>query len=563
MTTTRPRQLAALAAAAVLALTASACSSDGSGSTASASGEPGGLVISTGSTGQFSANFNPFLLSTALQPTQGVIYESLEYHNKARDDDPVPMLATEATWNDDGTVLSITTREGVIWSDGEPFTAEDVVFTFNLLTEYPALNAVGFDGTAELVDATHLTVSYDEPSLMDGDTLLAEQLIVPGHVWKDVEDPTTFANADPVGTGPFVLTDFAAETFTMERNETYWQADTVEVPELRYVALNGNTSALDTFLAGDIDWMSTSVPSIDQVLGGEEDVDYSAFHFMQTVLMTCSNADLGCTGAQTDPAVRQAVYYGIDRDQVNTLGFSGTGEDVSPTFALLPRDEALIADSIAEPVAPTSAQPDKVASVMTAAGWTKGSDGIYAKDGVRASMEITTVTGWTDYTAAIDTMADQLQQVGIEVVGHEVSQNEWLQAKADGGFELLIDALGQGASADPYYVYASAFASRGTAEVGGTATSDYARYSNPDVDAALEQLNALQDDAARAEQYAVIQEAIVADMPYIPLITGATQTEYRTDEWQGFPTEDDPYAINPTWGGISTAQILMHLTPVG
>jgi len=83
--------------------------------------------------GNFTENFNP-LLSTGAepQPSQGVIYETLFYYNMARAQKPVPVLGTAYTWNSDGTQLTITTRQGAKWTDGQAFTAQDVAFTFTL-----------------------------------------------------------------------------------------------------------------------------------------------------------------------------------------------------------------------------------------------------------------------------------------------------------------------------------------------------------------------------------------------------------------------------------------------
>lgn len=117
------RTIAVLAAIASL-MSVSACS--GGSNTAA-----GGTVVSifTGTTGTFNENFNPFS-PTALGPTLGVIYETLYWYNLASDEDPTPMLATGYEWNEDGSELTITTRKGVKWQDGEPFSAKDVAFTF-------------------------------------------------------------------------------------------------------------------------------------------------------------------------------------------------------------------------------------------------------------------------------------------------------------------------------------------------------------------------------------------------------------------------------------------------
>src|SRR5665811_1484895 len=118
-------------------------------------------------------------------------------------------------------------------------------------------------------------------------------------------------------------------------------------------------------------------------------------------LFTCSNADLGCTGPQTDPAVRKAIFYAMDRTQLNALAFQDTASEMSPGLALMPRDEAYVSNELAEKLAPSSPEAGSAESLLEGAGWAKGSDGIYAKDGQRLAMTVKVVTGWTDYITAV------------------------------------------------------------------------------------------------------------------------------------------------------------------
>ncbi len=126
-------------------------------------------------------------------------------------------------------------------------------------------------------------------------------------------------------------------------------------------------------------------------------------------LITCANTDLGCSGPQTDPAVRHAVADAINRKQLNSLAFANTASDISPTFALTTTQKDMISKAIEPAVMPDAPDTDAAASTLEGAGWKKGSDGIYAKDGQRLSMTVEVVTGWTDYITAIDTMTQQLK----------------------------------------------------------------------------------------------------------------------------------------------------------
>ncbi|HCX84833.1 MAG TPA: peptide ABC transporter substrate-binding protein [Micrococcales bacterium] len=559
------RLVAGLAAAAALALTLSACGGGGTSDDSTGAGETGGasasdattLIAYTGQAGDYQINYNPFSPSNI--GGRGTIYEPLFFFNKAQVQDPVPLLGTEYSWNDDGTVLSVTLREGVTWSDGEPFTAKDVAFTFDLIKNTAEINSSGFDATTEAVDDTHVTFTFTEPAFVRAPDVLT-QYIVPEHLWKDIS-PTEDVVENPIGTGPYLLGDFKPQAFTLVANEDYW-GGAPAVKAVRYLSLSGNQAGADALAAGTIDWQTGPVPNIDDVAGNYPGYDSLTANQNQVVLATCSNPDWGCTGVQTDPAVRQALYWALDRDQINNLAFQGTASEISPTFALVPSQESLISASITDPVAEAKADTAKAAEVLEAAGYTKGSDGIYEKDGQRVTVNIEVVTGWTDYITAIDTITAQAKAAGIEVTSTQSSWNEWTDKKQRGNFQLAIDSLWQGPAPDPYYVYQYFFT--GGAKVGENSGNAFSRYDNAEVSDAIVGLQKLNfDDPARDALFTTIQDAIVEDMPYVPVMTGGTTSEWNVEKFTGWPTEDDMYAFPAVWSALDMTEILKHLEPTG
>jgi peptide/nickel transport system substrate-binding protein len=552
---TRRRFAAAIAGAAALGLLLTACSGT-SGS--SGAGDDSTLVAYTGQAGDYQINFNPF--SPSRIGGLGTIFEQLFFYNKAEVSEPVPLLGTEQSWNEDGTVLSVALREGVEWSDGEPFTAEDVVFTFELIKDNPSINSSGFDGTVEAVDDTHLTFIFESPTYVKGPDILSTP-IVPEHLWKDV-NPVEDVVEQPVGTGAFLLKEFKPQAFTLEANRDYW-GEEPKLKQVRFVALSGNQAGADGIATGTIDWFTGPIPDIQNT--NENYPDYNAFTQWQSqmVLATCTSADMGCSGPQTDPAVRHALYYAIDREQLNSLAFLDTANEVSPAFTLTPSQDQFVSDAVEEPTAPMQAQPETAAQILEDAGWQKGEDGIYAKDGQRLSLTVEVVTGWTDYITAIDTMLSQAKAAGIELVAAQSSWNEWTERKGSGNFQLVIDSLWQGPAPDPYYLYSYFFDSSSGAEVGESAGNNVSRYSNPAVDEALDQLALLDPDEAAARQpyFGTIQAEIVRDMPYIPILTGGTTSVWNTADYTGWPSEEDLYAFPAVWSAFDAAEIFKRLEP--
>ena len=150
-------------------------------------------------------NFNPLMPENATSrwPTQFGIYEPLLVWNTVKSE-AVPWLAKEWAFSEDNLTLTFTLQEGVTWSDGTPFTAKDVAFTWNLFKENAALPGNGAQTamprltSIEAADDATVVFTFSEVfTVVLAD--IGQQLIVPEHIWSTVEDPTTFTNEEPVG----------------------------------------------------------------------------------------------------------------------------------------------------------------------------------------------------------------------------------------------------------------------------------------------------------------------------------------------------------------------------
>lgn len=285
----------------------------------------------------------------------------------------------------------------------------------------------------------------------------------------------------------------------------------------------------------------------------------------QIALYTCSSATMGCRGPQTDPTVRRAIYHAIDRTQLNTLAFEGTGSDVSPSFLLPDRDGDLISGKLQQRTA--SMQPDraKAQQILEGAGYAKGSDGIYAKDGKPLSLTLKTVSGWTDYITAVNTIGQQLKRSGIKLTPQQLSWNEFVDTKDRGDYQLIIDSLYQGPAPDPYYLYSYFFSTAQTAKVGAKPGPNVSRFSDPQVDQALDALKHINptDTAARQPHLETIQTRIEQAMPYIPVLTQGTISVYHDAKFTGWPTDDDSYAFPAVWAHPDNAEVFLRLKPAG
>ncbi|WP_336640692.1 ABC transporter substrate-binding protein [Microbacterium sp. USHLN272] len=552
--------LTAVAGASVLALGLTACGSGGSGDS-DANGDRA-LRVWAGSQTPITANYNPFA-PTVLHGALGPIYEPLFFFNKTADTEPVGLIGDTYEYNEDGTVITVTIKPDLKWSDGEPLTAADVAFSFGYEANSPEANGLV---SAEATDDTTVVLTYDSAQYTTEFQRLGSTYILPEHIWKDVDDYANFANEDPVGSGAYVVDKTTSESYTLVANENFRDAADLGVKKVQYIAVDNNQTAQDLLAAGKLDWTGMFIPNPDDVTANGA-IDWINTPQDPTVLYTCSNADLGCTGPQTDVAVRQALNAAIDRGTIKEKAFVDLTAEISPTYALLPRDEKWVADPANE-LSPQEADAAEAGSILEAAGYTKGSDGIYEKDGVPVELSLTSVDGWTDYNDAAKLIAEQAEAAGIKINASTVQWQEFSDTRQSGEYQLIVGGMIGTSVADPFQIYRDWFGGTAVASTGPvgeeipTGRWNFSRYDNPTVDAAIQSAISTNDEATKKELYATIQTEIVRDLPYIPLVINATQTFYNTKDYTGWPTEDDLYAFPPSWGAIAAGYVLTHLQPV-
>ncbi|MGV2983134.1 ABC transporter substrate-binding protein [Microbacterium sp. AGC85] len=556
----RRAAVTAIAGASVLALGLTACSGGGG---EEGDGAASSLRVWAGSQTPITANFNPFA-PTVLHGALGPILEPLFFFNKLADEPADGMIGESYEFNEDGTVITVKIKPDLTWSDGEPLTAEDVAFTFSYEGNNPEGQGLV---SAEATDDTTVVLTYGSPQFTTEWQRMGGTWILPAHVWSEVDDFANFTNEEPVGSGAYVVDSVTSESYTLVANENFRDAADLGVKTVQYIAIDANQSAQDLLAAGELDWAGMFIPNPDSVTANGQ-VDWVNTPQDPTVLYTCSNAELGCTGEQTDVAVRQALNLAIDRETIKEKAFVGLTGDISPTYALLPRDEKWVADSANE-VSPQTADAAAAGAILEAAGYTKDADGFYGKDGAPIELDLTSVDGWTDYNDAAKLIAEQAAAAGIKINASTVQWQEFSDSRQTGQYELIMGGMIGTSVADPFQIYRD--------WVGGTATQstnpvgeevpagrwNFSRYDNPTVDAAIAAAEATDDEAAKMAAYTTIQTEIVRDLPYIPLVINATQTFYNTKDFTGWPTEEDLYAFPPSWGSVASGYILQQLKPVG
>lgn len=561
MKATRARRAAVLVTAAGLAVgTVAACGS-GSGSSSGSTATSNKIInVATTGTGVV-ANFNPFAAATSLVGTQGMIYESLFYFNTVKVGDVQPELGTAYSFADGGKTIDITTRQGVRWSDGQPFSADDVAFTYNLIKNNAKLNLGALPLiSATASDASHVTLTFSQPVYTRVSNIVGGTAMVPKHIWASLPDPAAFTNAKPVGTGPFMLTSVSQQNWVLERNPNYWDAGKPKIKGIRFIQFSGNDSVTAALAAGQIDWCGGFIQDIDKQFISKDRAHNHYINESQALITNLvPNLD---KSVLADPAARKAVSQAINRDQLLQQAFSGYGKPVSVTELPIPLlSDYIKPDYQSSPLLTYNAST--AGQTLQQAGWAKGPDGIYAKGGRRLSFTVMTVEGWSDYISALQIMTQELKTAGIEMKTQQVSYNAFATAQQVGNFDVIITNT-YSDDGTPYSFYARAFASWRTAPVGKQADSNFGRFRDATVDQALhaiEQTPPDQTDAIKA-QILKIQDVIAAQLPYIPIQQSSALVEYRTANVTNFPTEQDHYAFAAPFGWWGLGVVAKNLVPV-
>lgn len=540
---------AALTAAALAACSGSSAKTDpgtpgatgSTGSTGSGGGSGKPLVFYGGGTGSFTSNFNPFS-ATFVIGARGMIYEPLMFFNQLKADDIKPWLAKGYKLSADGKTVTFDLQTGQTWSDGQPLTAADVVFSFQLLKKTPALNGNGLKIVSVTAPNPNTVVlvmgqaAYTDIWYIAGGTY-----IVPEHIWSKKADPATDQDSKPVGSGAFVLTSFTPQSYLLSPNPKY-APGVPAIAGVRFVNYSGNTAGLQALQSGTLDWASVFVPQVDkQFVSRSKDFHANLFPATGTTYLLPNLKKF----PTSELPVRQAMQYALDLATIKTQAFSDVALPPAKAYVVTPRDDAYVAAGF---TGAPEFSTGKATAALDGAGYKKGSDGVYADpQGRRVSMTCQVITGYADYISCLQLVQEQLKAVGIELKVSQVALAAFGTARAQGNFDILIDAVYGGPG--PFYLYNTMFNSALSADIGKTATADFARYSNPAVDKLLTTLGTTNqtDQATVKKLCGQIQAIVTPDIPYVAVAQRVDISEYSTRNATGFPTRDDQYAFSNVW----------------
>jgi peptide/nickel transport system substrate-binding protein len=563
------RTVKALAAATILAMGAAACSSStsSSGSTSASTAKQGAPLVIVDNTGQvFAQTFNPYV-STSLgveDNMQSMTYEPLLQFNIMQPTQaPIPWLASHYAWSNGGKTLTFTIRQGVKFSDGTPMTASDVAFTFNLLMKNTTLASQAPAPTplpvsASAPNATTAVLTFSQPEYANLFSI-ASTYVLPEHIWQGVSNPATYADASPVGTGPYELSSFSSQKVVFKQNPHYWQMSKVHVPEVIFPNFVSNTTANPALDSGQIGYAGNDVANVQSDFLSANPNNHTwtagqpwfASNNVVTLWLNTTKAPLN------DTKVRLAISAGINRQQLSAQGETNYEPPAtSSSGLLLPTQNALLDPSYSNDISPAG-DTSKVSQLLTGDGYTK-TGGKWMKNGQPIKFSIEDPSSYTDYATDAQLIANQLNAEGFEVSFDGVQATQWYNDYPVGNFDAIIHWSNQGPSPYDYFDYW--LDNSLSAPIGKPAGSDYGRYNNPQAQAALAQYAGTNDTTTQQQALNTLENIVSTQAPVIPLLYGAAWYEYSTKDYTGWPTQSNQY-IDPVPNAPYMEYTLLHLTP--
>lgn len=505
-----------------------------------------------------SVNLNPFSGgSQRLYPTVSAIYETLFYVNSLTGD-VENVLGTAYKWDKSNKKLTVTVRDGVKWSDGQPFTAKDVEFTFDYLKQNPAIDgsALWKNGLTD-VKASGNTVTFTfKDKNIPVFVYIAHQPIVPQHIWSKIKDPTTETNTKPVATGPFVFQSANNQSIKVVKNPSYWMKGYPKIDAIQWEVVGGADAILLKLLRGDADYSYANIPDIKNVYVNKNP-ETNKFYWPVTggnyLYFNTAKAPF------SDVNFRKAIASAINTDEVALKAYSGLVKAASPS-GIIPTQQS---KWLSKTTAAKGIQFDvnKAKDFLKRGGYKVVNGKLTDKSGkTLPTFKILVGAGWTDFITMAQVIGNNLKQIGIDTTIDQQTWGSYSGGLQTGTYDMGI-SWGWGGGETPYNLFFQSFAPEFSAKVGDTAASNLTRYTKANITSSLKRFQQNSDPAVQKKAIDTIVNQFVTDVPFFPLTDRVNFTTYNSKNFKGFPTDANPYYDGGADDQIGARLLFLNLEP--
>jgi len=507
---------ATLASASALAAFLEACGNASTGGAKNVAPVKGGHLIE--GSPQDILGLNPVLLSPGISVLlTDMLFEPLMVNDNQGN--LIPALASgQPKVSSDGLTYTFSLRKDVKWSDGQPLTSDDVLFTFNLMFDQ-AYSAVRSPWRGDL---TSNLASINAPDPATVVFTLKRQYapflathavhgIVPKHVLGSLSpaqiNTSDFNKAPTVVSGVFKFVEWAqGDHVTLARNDSYYGGQS-HLDQYVMKVVGDDTSLINLLKTGGVDCARVQTTSSFAPLDAEPSLT-SVAYAVNTIVTAFFNLNQSRPAGKifSSQKVRQALAYAFDRQSLIKSVYLDVGAKVADQF-FLPNSWAF--DPTVSPK--YTLDTKKAEQLLDEDGWVKGSDGIRAKGGQKLSFEITTSSNAKEYTLDAQVMQQQWKSIGADVSVKAIAYTQEIQlANFTHAFDVIVFNTNPGLDPDLTNYW--------TTQGYGTGGLNASDYINPQMDSLFSNATATTDKARRKAAYSKISNILATDVPAIPIV---------------------------------------------
>jgi len=443
-------------------------------------------------------------------------------------------MAESIEESEDGLTYTAKLREGIKFHDGEPLTADDVVFTYSipLSDDYDGPRKSYFEALESVEKVDELTVKFHLKQVDVQFPVVGLGFgILPKHILGDVPigelGDHPFNTKSPIGSGPFKFVEWKdGEYVKVEAFDDFYKGRP-HLDTITYKIVTDPNAMLTQLQNRDIDfWAGVPQSDIETVEGFADSIGIkleSGTALAYTFLGYNQQNELF-----KDKKVRQALSHAIDRESIVNTIMEGRGQ-----VADVP--ESPLSWAYNPDVPKFNYDPEKAKEMLAEAGWKPGADGILEKDGKKFSFEIKTNQDNKIRTDITVLLQDQFKEIGIEATP-KVMEFSALIADITAPawkYDALVLGWSLGTDPDPSGIFHSKEIENGF---------NFVHYVNPELDKLMDAQLQERDKEKRKEQIGEIQKQIAEDQPYTFL--------YYPEEFRAMPAELKGYefhAKNPLY----------------
>ena len=454
-----------------------------------------------------------------------LVYDPLVRYDE--DFEPAGSLAESWTTSDDGLTWTFNLREGVTWHDGEPFTSEDVKFTYDLMNE----SGLGYMYSSYLTGITDIECPDENTVVLTTEQPKANMLmnttpILPKHIWSGVaaEELEMYANDTPIGTGPFKFDSSSEGVIKLVKNDAYF-GTVPSIDELVFVSYSNLDTMAQALSLGEID-AAFSIGSVQKKqLEADENVTLVSGEipgFTQIGVNVWADPASKGNPLLKDKAIRQAVEYAIDKEKIIQMAYGGEGT-VGTT--LLNPEQFYHYEPVAAEL--RSYNTDQGNALLDRAGY-KDTDGDGIREdgnGNKLEFSLITIADNTEEIKAGQLIVSDCQKIGISIK-NETMDDGALQDKINAGdFDMFI--WGWGGDIDPSVILELIT----TDQIGA---NNEPHFSNAYYDELFLEQMTMMDETERQAAVFELQKIAYDEAPYIILLYDNNIQAIRSDRWTGF-----------------------------